>query len=250
MATDRQMVIRSDIKVVLDDTSERGDKWFARRAWVEPPGSACEGRDDSPTGWKRLITTLLKGRHGTPFEGGYMSVYVEAPAAVWWQWVKHRFMSLEAADFGCNLESGRYKVLVGQFYTPPKERPCQEPAGFKPMRPILTQDDKSWQLARAFLVANSQECWQNYCDMIDHGVSREVARFALPFNVYYSGYVSANPRTWLHFFSLRRKVAESAVPTFPQWEIENACEQCELLFAQTWPLTYEAFVKLGRLSPN
>ena len=61
--------------------------------------------------------------------------------------------------------------------------------------------------------------------------------------------VGGGPLTWLQFFSKRRKTDQTRVPTFPQWEIEDAARQCEALFAQRWPLTHAAFVEFGRTAP-
>lgn len=227
-----------------------GDRVIAEAAWVlDPDEPTPEGsRDGDP--WTRVIKAMLKGRHGTPFEHGLLTVYVEAPVVVWWEWTRHRFMSLGCPDLGFNLESGRYKVLDGEFYLPPNERPILEPTDFRPMRPRLVSDDELADEARYSMKAQSFRTWACYQDMIGRGIAREAARLVLPFNVYYAGYVSANPRTWLSFFSLRRSDPRAAAATFPQWEIQQADEQCEAIFARHWPVTYELFNRGGRVAPG
>lgn len=247
---------RSDILVELDEACG-SDRGIARRAWVERPGQCSAGRRDDPGGWRAVIRAMMRHRHGSPFEGGYLSVYVEAPAVVWWEWTRHRFMALDAPDFGFNLESGRYKVLGGQFYVPPPGRPLAEPAGFKPMRPELAEPTPEQRLVSVGggydepgeIRKACARAWAAYERMADAGVAREVARLALPFSVYYAGYVSANPRSWLQFFSLRRRVEGAKYDTFPQSEIEQAARQCEDLFAARWPLTLDAFAEFGRVAP-
>lgn len=240
---------RSDLPVwEVRDGCCGSDALIARAAWVQPPGSRREGEGDDA--YRRVLKSMLKGRHGTPFEKGLMTVYVEAPAVVWWEWTRHRFMGLDCEDQSFSLESGRYKVLDGVFYLPPNERALREPDGFKPMRPVLVAaDDESAHCTNTCLRHSCNVAWSNYQNIIGGGIAREVARLVLPFSVYYAGYVSANPRTWLQFFSLRRGVDGAAHPTFPQWEIADVCHQCEAIFAHRWPITYAAFNECGRVSP-
>jgi thymidylate synthase (FAD) len=249
---------RSDISVTIDEVSSGGDRKIAHRAWVEPPQTCTAygsgnnlvgGHVDTEENWRRVISAMMKGRHGSAFEAGYLSVYLEVPVVVWWEMTRHRSMSLDTIDISFSLESGRYKVLDGEFYIPPASRPCAEPDKFKPMRPVLEINDKIHDAVDKGLYATSCDCWDGYNAMIEAGVAREVARLSLPFNLYYSGYVSGNPRSWLHFFSLRKFDAAAKIATFPAWEIQQTCEQIETMFAATWPLTYMAFIDNGRIAP-
>lgn len=250
------IVCRSDIPVKYIDHCG-SDRRIAHAAWVLDP-SAAHDKDDSEKGWTQVIRAMMRGRHGTPFEHGLLTVYVEAPVVVWWEWTRHRFMALGTPDLGFNLESGRYRVLDGEFYLPPPERPLIEPPEFKPMRPKLVDAD-DWQ--RQVVVGEKQandigalraaysEAWYQYERMLANNISREVARFALGFGLYYAGYVSASPRSWLQFFSLRRQHDRAKFATYPQWEIEQADVRCEQLFADRWPVTYAAFNEFGRMAP-
>jgi thymidylate synthase (FAD) len=239
---------RSDIPVrEVPDGCCGSDALIARAAWVQEPGVKRDGEGEDA--YRRVITAMLKGRHGTPFEKGMMTVYIDAPAVVWWEWTRHRFMSLDVEDFSFSLESGRYKVLDGEFYAPPSYRPCKEPAGFKPMRPVLEDDKVVAAMFEQQVKNGAFAAWERYGAALEFGAARELSRLRLPFSVYYAGYVSANPRTWLQFFSLRTKSDNATYPTFPQWEIQEVSEQCEALFKHRWPLTYAAFVQTGRVAP-
>lgn len=241
------ITFRSDISVTLGEHCG-SDSYTARAAWVIPPGA--EESRDSPLGRERVIASCTRGRHNTPFEHGLMSVYVEAPGVVWWQLTRQRFMSLDTEDFSFNLESGRYKHLDPEFYLPPPERPCLEPTGFKPMRPHFMADADVHSLLVDNVRLSAIAAWEAYGTMLDRGVAREVARLCLPnWALYCDGYVSAKPLTWLQFFSKRAKTADTAVPTFPQYEIEQFARQCEAEFARLFPITYAAFCESGRVAP-
>jgi thymidylate synthase (FAD) len=53
----------------------------------------------------------------------------------------------------------------------------------------------------------------------------------------------------MSFLSLRTKSEDSTFPSFPQREIEMVAEEMEKHFAALMPITHEAFVKAGRVSP-
>jgi len=91
--------------------------------------------------------------------------------------------------------------------------------------------------------------WAEYRRMLDLGFANEVARLVLPFNIYYSGYTTANPRSIMAFMSLRTEDDDARYPSRPQKEVRVVGEQYEDLFAKSWPATYEAWVAAGRVAP-
>lgn len=246
---DSEIVYRGDLPVLLEEEGCCGsDRLFARAAWVQKPGTTRDGEGDEA--YRRVVKTMLPARHGSPFEKGLMTVYVEAPVVVWWEWTKHRFMGLDIEDFGFNLESGRYKVLPSHCYVPPRHRPLIEPDGFKPMRPRLdAATDEQYEAMAERRRRGFAARWELYQADLAAGVAREVARLHLGFDIYYAGMVEAKPRTWLQFFSLRNGSAAAATKTYPQWEIEQVAIQCEALFAARWPETYRIFNESGRVVP-
>ena len=239
---------RSDIKVILGEHCG-SDSYTSRAAWVVPPDK--EDKRDDRVGQERLINSCLRVHHNTPFEHGLMSVYLEAPGVLWWQLTRQRFMSLDSEDFSFSLESGRYRVLEPEFYLPPPERPIREPGGFKAMKPVFAPVEEEYHLAytehRQKLAIFS---WRMYQEAIAQGVARESARDLLPnWMLYCDGYCSAKPLTWLQFFQKRNKAPETTVATYPQWEIQEFCRQCEVFFQQLFPVMYQSFVNNGRVAP-
>lgn len=252
----KKIQFRSDTPVTAIN-SWGDDGLIASAAWAEKPYSQVCNSDEeakyherhTDECYTRLITAMMKGRHGTPFEHVGLSVYVEAPVVVWWEWTRHRHMAMGLDDFSFNLESGRYKMLEGVFWIPREDRPCKEPEGFKPMRPVLEKTNDSYYYAAGNLGEIAIKTWEAYQHMLSHGVAREVARYALPFSIYYAGYVTANLRSWLNFLSLRVSSPDAAAPTFPQQEIQDVAKQCEKMIEERFPITYNAFVSNGRVAP-
>jgi len=232
---------RSDILVELDADGTCGsDRLCARRAWVEAPGSES-AHDDTEKGHERLLRGCWPETgpaHGTVFEPGRLSVYVEAPVVVWWHMTRHRIASF-------NLESGRYRELAGEFCVIPEGRKTLEPNGFKPMKPVLEAEEVTWGAATEGQRRIAESAWASYRFQLRSGVAREVARLVLPFTTYYRGYVDMNPRSWLGVFSKRR----SGGGSFPQAETEEMVSKVEALFAARWPLLYKVFNDRGRKAP-
>lgn len=224
-----------------------GDHMVVAAAKVSTSGAEALAlaAPDSAGASAGLIRYLMRHRHGTPFEHAALTFFVHAPAFVWWEWVRHRI------GFSYNLESSRYKPLDPVFWIPRPTRPYLKPDDFRPARPT------------GFLVADPEEHEENvsamrnvyriafgiYEDMLADGVVGEVARAVLPFAIYFSGWVTCNPRSLMAFLSLRTRDPDAEIVSYPQAEIEEAARICEDLLAEGWPLTYRAFLANGRVAP-
>jgi thymidylate synthase (FAD) len=205
-----------------------------------------------------LINYLMKQRHGTPSEHSAMTFFVHAPAFVWWEWIRHRVgqtitcpgLSDEMVDASFNLESGRYKVLDPVFWVPRPDRKMTPAPDHKPARPKFVPlstakfDSVIRAMGRAYEAA-----WSEYRQMIEEGIANEVARSVLGFGVYYSGWVTCNPRSLMSFLSLRTHDPSAMFVSYPQAEIEEAARAAEAVLAEGWPITHAAFCDKGRVGP-
>jgi thymidylate synthase (FAD) len=210
-----------------------------------------------------LLRFLMKHRHGTPFEHGSISFLVHAPIFVWREWHRHR------VGFSYNEESARYKPLDPVFWVPRRDRPMIPVEGWKPGRPKFQTLDQ-WLAAKEpgedpqvianvadhhyfHLVAGKKRAYriayEQYRQDISVGFAMEVARSVLPVGIYSSCWVTCNPRSLMHFLSLRTHDETASFVSYPQLEIEEAARQTERFFAEHWPLCYRAFVECGRVAP-
>ena len=85
--------------------------------------------------------------------------------------------------------------------------------------------------------------------MLDAGVAREVARMVLPVSIYSSEYVTMNARGAHELPEPAPQVRGIHFPSYPQREIEMVAERYEELWAGLMPITHQAFVDNGRVSP-
>lgn len=239
-----EIQFKSDIDLTLVD-SMGDDARVAMAAWVST--SADEGmkraveKPDDVTG---VINYLMKHRHGTPFEHGSMTFYVRAPIFVWREWHRHR------VGFSYNEESARYKTLDPVFYVPDRERPMMKVDGWKPGRPKFTRsDDLTYTTVCNNLKEGYQIGYNLYLSNLMLNVDPGLARDCLPVGIYSACWVTCNPRSLMHFLSLRTHDMEAATVSYPLWEIELAALACEREFARRWPITHDAFLKNGRIAP-
>lgn len=201
---------------------------------------SSKGENNPDTVPERLINALLKGRHGSPFEHTAFTFFIEAPIFVFREWQRHRISSF-------NEMSGRYTELKPKFYVPDVERGVIN-VGTK-MRPVFVNHLEAAMDIQAILNHQSSSAWEHYQFMLKAGIANEVARMALPLNVYSQMYWTVNARSLMNFLSLRVESDDSTFRSYPQHEIDLAARKVEDYFQEQMPLTHKAFVQNGRVAP-
>lgn len=202
--------------------------------------TAKDRQDGAPV--RGLLRTLMRERHGSPFEHGMFTFRVHAPIFVFREWMRHR------AGWSYNEQSGRYTEFEPVFYVPHMNRPVVQEG--RPMDYDLRQGSDR-QHACVYLSTKEvcTDAWAQYQDMLKQGIAREVARMVLPVTTYSTMYATCNPRSLMHFLSLRTRDENAAHPSKPQWEIDQAAQQLEEFFGEFMPWTHQAFNAYGRVAP-
>lgn len=233
---------RSDVTVELVRSAAADSDviWAAR---VSTAGEqSLEALQQDPEKSKGLINFLMRDRHGTPFEHNSMTFFISAPIFVFREFHRHR------SGWSYNEESGRYRELEPVFYVPAEERKLVQQG--RPGRyEFVEGTPEQHRTVTESMEAAYREAYDRYQEMLAAGVAREVARAVLPVGLFSSMYATCNSRSLMHFLSLRTKRENSAVPSFPQREIEMVAERMEAQWAQLMPLTHAAFEKHGRVAP-
>jgi thymidylate synthase (FAD) len=187
--------------------------------------------DDSDAG---LIRFLMRERHGTPFEHNSFRFHIRAPIFVAREWFRHRVGSF-------NEFSMRYARATEDFYVPAPEDVRTQTGkpgaySFEPVSAAVAETTRE-ELQQVY-----ETSFAVYEKLVELGVARELARAALPVGAYTEFYWTVNARALMNFLSLRN--SETA-----QREIRRYAEACEHFFSERMPITYEAFVTSGRVSP-
>jgi thymidylate synthase (FAD) len=180
-----------------------------------------------------LIRFLMREAHGSPFEHGYFRFIVKAPLFVVREHHRHR------AGHSYNEWSGRYSKMEPEFYVPDFVRTQVGKPGAYTFEPV---DDETREATRREIEENAQRAFQAYERMLERGVAKEVARAVLPLSTYTKYFWSCNPRSLMHFCSLRNHEAA-------QYEIRQYAAAAESFLERHMPVTHAAFVERGRVSP-
>ena len=234
-STTEQLIAENTIRV-LDHGFVRLDAAMADDLSVVNGArvSFARRRDEMDASDEGLIRFLMRDRHGTPFEHNAFRFHIRCPIFVAREWFRHRIGSF-------NEFSMRYAKATDDFYVPATEdvrTQVGKPGAysFEPVEPEVAEQ------TREELQAVYETAFAAYERLVELGVARELARAVMPVGAYTEFYWTVNARALMNFVSLRN--AE-----FAQREIRRYAEAVEVFLAEKMPVTYEAFVKSGRVAP-
>jgi len=175
-----------------------------------------------------LIRYLARHRHTTPFEMVEFKFHHVMPIFIARQWIRHRTANV-------NEYSARYSVVKDRFYRPSadnvrKQSASNRQGGEEPIDPMTAEE---------FLkhLEDVERAYGKYQQQIEKGVSRELARIALPVSVYTEWYWKCDLHNLFHFLSLR-------MDAHAQQEIRD---YANAMFALIQPIVPIAAVGVRRL---
>lgn len=210
--------------------------WMGSDKTIVKKARQSHDKEDEPVDVDdlKLINSLMKKRHGTPFEMVVFTFNVKCPIFVAREWMRHRIGSF-------NEMSARYTELKEEFYVPKLENIRQQVD--KQMKYKYEPVDDNVAYNAQSLIVNANECaWSSYKNMLDMGVAKEVARMALPVNIYTKFSWCVNLRSLFNFITQRSH--ETAM-----WEIRQYSQTIEDMLPLIVPIAYKAFTDNGRVAP-
>lgn len=193
-----------------------------------------------------LIRAMVRDKHGSVFEFGSVVFRVYTPQFVRDHMVRHR----SGVSFA--IQSQRYTEVLAdtaEFWLPEDSRPLAQEG--HPMAYNLQHDSDTIHAQKLAMVTGSlmrasTDAMLRYEDMVSTGIPREVARSVLPSNLYGAMYVQFNPRSLMHFLSLRATTPNSS---HPQLETAQVADQMFEFAEAIWPTTMEWFAQYGMETP-
>jgi thymidylate synthase (FAD) len=173
-----------------------------------------------------LIRYLARHRHTTPFEMVEFKFHHVMPIFVARQWIRHRTANI-------NEYSARYSVVRDRFYRPGidnvrKQSVQNRQGGEEPIDEMTARDFLAY-------LEKAESMYEEYEKLMERGVSRELARIALPVNVYTEWYWKCDLHNVLHFLSLR-------MDAHAQQEIRDYATAMFALIQPIVPIAAEAFL--------
>jgi thymidylate synthase (FAD) len=173
-----------------------------------------------------LIRYLARHRHSTPYEMVEFKFHHVMPIFVARQWIRHRTANV-------NEYSARYSVVQDRFYHPSienirKQSTTNRQGGDEPIDALTAQE---------FLdhLSAVEKQYEDYERLMEKGVTRELARIALPVSVYTEWYWKCDLHNIFHFLSLR-------MDPHAQQEIRDYANAMFALIQPIVPIAAEAFL--------
>lgn len=173
----------------------------------------------------QLIDYLLRNDHTSPFEQVVFTFQLKMPIFVARQWIRHRMARL-------NEVSGRYSVLPSEMYAPEPQRvQAQSSSNKQGSAEVLAPEANA--RVREVLEAGQGRAYEEYEELLELGVARELARVNLPLSLYTEMYWQMDLNNLFRF--LRLRLDEHA-----QWEIRVFAEAIAGFVKQVVPASWAA----------
>jgi thymidylate synthase (FAD) len=172
---------------------------------------------------RALIRYLMRHKHTTPFEMVEFKFHIRAPIYVARQWLRHRTASV-------NEMSARYSVIPDEFFLPDELRKQSTSRGQGGEEPFGATGGNLLQKQKA----SCDFAFYVYDELLEKGVSRELARAHLPQCTFTEFYWKIDLHNLLHFLQLRME-------DHAQKEIRDVAAKLYELVRPIVPVTCEAF---------
>ena len=175
-----------------------------------------------------LIDYLLRHQHTSPFEQVVMTFHVKMPIFVARQWVRHRTGRM-------NEVSGRYSIMKEEFYVPEAEKVSPQSKDNKQGRASEAFDSETANKIINQLEEGQKSAYENYSELLDAGLAREIARINLPLSLYTEFYWEMDLHNLFHFLKLR-------LDSHAQYEIRVYAEVMLEMCKKVAPMATESFI--------
>lgn len=186
------------------------------------------GRGTRPVHQDRgLIRYLMRHQHTTPFEMVEFKFHCKLPIFVARQWIRHRTASV-------NEYSLRYSEAQNEFYIPDPDVIRKQSETNRQGRSTESVPSELQNQVLGILKQHTQQLWNDYQQLEQLEIARELARINLPVSLYTEWYWKIDLHNLLHFLKLRLD------PT-AQYEIRVYAETIARIVKIAAPLVWEAF---------
>jgi thymidylate synthase (FAD) len=175
----------------------------------------------------KILETLITHGHETPFEQTFLQFHVKLPIFVARQWMRHRI------GVSYNEQSARYTQMKDEFYVPKEWRTTSKDG-------LAAQPEKAQDLKAAYRHALEVSA-QTYKQLLEAGISRELARGVLPVSLYTQFVFSCNLRSLFHFASLR-------ADSHAQWEIQQYAKGMIQLAQTHFPRSIDTWCRIKKVT--
>lgn len=179
-------------------------------------------KSEKPEG---LINYLIKNKHWSPFEHGFITMEIQTSKAIGIQLLRHRSFTFQ--EF-----SQRYAVVTDfepiELRQQHKNNRQSSTEVFNPM--IRDYTEEGTMVHADVVVDNLLADINNiYQQLLEAGVARECARMILPMTTQTTIYMTGPVRSWIHLFDVRDD-------GHAQKEIQLIAKEMKKVFIEQCPL--------------
>lgn len=218
---DHGMVALVDVMPRLAPVGKTADYAIVQAARVSYGEGTKQVNED-----RGLIRYLARHRHTTPYEMVEFKFHHVMPIFIARQWIRHRTANV-------NEYSARYSIVRDRYYRPDasnvrKQSLTNRQGGDEAIDTATAEEFLQW-------LEEIEKQHARYEEFVQKGVTRELARIALPVSVYTEWYWKIDLHNLLHFLSLR-------MDEHAQKEIRDFAIAMFALIRPIVPIAAEAFL--------
>jgi thymidylate synthase (FAD) len=223
--------------------------WFeegsskARLIWVTPNAEeviahvarVSNPRNQNNEKYEGLLKYCIKHNHVSIFETSYMCVEVITPLAIATQMLRHRGFTFQQLSLRYSTND-EIKDLLGEhgsLYYLPEEARLQDTKNRQ--NSIVANDPELTDTMQNSMLSAFNVSDLVYRDLIERGISRELARFVLPQATFSRLFCTGSCRQWMHYLGVRDE------PGVVQHEHVELAQAIKSIFAAEFPTVNKAF---------
>lgn len=162
--------------------------------------SSRKDKSEAPEG---LINYLIRNKHWSPFEHGYITMEIETSKAIGIQLLRHRSFTFQ--EFSQRYQDVSKVSDEGMFENVEIRRQASNnrQSSEEVFNPDLSESEAYELNASTVIEGLLSTCESYYNRLLKAGVAREQARMVLPMATKTRIYMTGSVRSWIHFIGLR-----------------------------------------------
>lgn len=189
--------------------------------------SSRKDKSENPAG---LINYLIKNKHWSPFEHGFMTMEIETSKAIGIQLLRHRSFTFQEFSQRYATVTDIEPVELRQQHQNNRQSSTEV---FNPIVPGNYDTIQEDCEASGLIFDHMKRSQELYEGLLEAGVARECARMVLPMATKTTIYMTGPIRSWIHLINIRED-------SHAQKEAQEIAKAMKGIFIEELPLISEA----------
>ena len=156
--------------------------------------SSRKDKTEDPSG---LINYLIKNKHWSPFEHGFLTMEIDTSKAIGIQLLRHRSFTFQEFSQRYATVTQMEPIELREQHTDNRQSSSEV---FDPLLKNSFGNDARASVEIANIINQSQYLYEK---LLNAGVARECARMVLPMATSTKIYMTGSVRSWIHMIDIR-----------------------------------------------